>query len=45
MFIEQELAKQKGEAVETFDDLQIDLYPRWMDTDNLNYLTAFVATC
>jgi hypothetical protein len=26
MFIEQELAKQKGEAVETFDDLQIDLY-------------------
>ena len=25
MFIEQELAKQMGEAVETFDDLQIDL--------------------
>ena len=45
MFIEQELAKQMGEAVEIFDDLQIDLYLRWMDTDNLNYLTAFVATC
>jgi hypothetical protein len=36
---------RRGEAVETFDDLQIDLYLRWMDTDNLNYLTAFVATC
>jgi hypothetical protein len=31
--------------VETFDDLQIELYQRWIDTDNPNYLTAFVATC
>jgi hypothetical protein len=31
--------------VETFDDLQIELYQRWMDTDNPAYLEAFVATC